>query len=1218
MGNKFRGGAGSNRAKGAGSSEDKTVMAFVGQPAKPQDDEKTVMANVSSPPPLPPKPAAPQDDEKTVMANVSPALPAKPAGATDAQDEKTIMAGPPPVPPASQPADDDKTVMAHVPSPSKPAPADDDKTVMAHVPSPSKPEDKPAFEAKEVDEGEQTIVVDPSLFAPVGPTRDAAKGQVNIGKAPAKQEPKKGEAKPKAQSKPENTGVTSNQTDAFFSNSNTTNTSNTSQHTQNTGSTGDSGGSTGGGHGGGSGEMPVPGQRMNQYEIIRLLGEGGMGSVFLARDTKLGRRVAIKVLHTTDPAVTQRFIVEARATARVEHENIVSIYEVGEWQGNPFMVLQFLQGQELTKLIPRGKRMPIPRVVEIMTPVLRALSYAHGEGIVHRDLKPDNIFVTDGGVTKVLDFGIAKVVQGEDKTTDGEGPRKLTAEELQGLGGGKEMTRHGAIMGTMPYMSPEQWGNGVTIDHTSDIWAVGIMMYKMLSGEHPLAPLSGMELMVTAFLDEPTPSLKEKAPDLPREIIEVVDKCLVKDKANRWADALALLRALEPFQPGRFSANRTEHVETSPYAGLSAFQEQDANRFFGRKREIAAMAQRLRDRPIMAVVGPSGVGKSSLVRAGLVPAMRNSGESWDISVIRPGRTPLKSLASLLSQTVGTSTNLAEEISETEKVAERLLTEPGYLGTALRRQARKEKKNLLVFVDQFEELYTLVQDPAERLAFTACLSAAADDSTSPMRVIISIRSDFLDRCVEDQHFMTELSQGLFFISSPSRDGMRDAIVLPAEMAGYKFESETIIDEMLDHLAQTSGALPLLQFTADRLWTERDPSKRLLSLASYRALGGIAGALAAHADRVLEQVSAEQRTLARALLLNLVTPDRTRAIVSIDELRDQLGKSGDIQALIDQFVAARLLTVQTGGGGSGATVELVHESLIHTWPQLARWLDEGHEDAAFLEQLRNASRQWAAKDKDAGLLWRGEMAEESKRFVRRFRGELSETQQQFLKAVIDMSMRAARIKKIAYITAAIVLVGMLAAAAVALVVINESRGDAQRQAQAAKIAEKKASEAAEEAKKQESIAVGMLNEVKAAEAAREKALKEAKDAEVAAKESEAVAKTAEAKAKASAAEAEAQAEIAKKEKEKAEALRQVAETEKVKAAEQARAAEVARQNAEAQRRMAEDEKRKADAARADAVKQREEAEVQKKKAEAAEAEAIRKLKVATGGGIAEKLK
>jgi len=954
-----------------------------------------------------------------------------------------------------------------------------------------------------------------------------------------------------------------------------------------------SAGSTTGGAGGqasGHVGMPEAGMYINQYEIIRKLGEGGMGAVYLGRDTRLGRRVAIKFLSSTDPELTKRFVIEARATARVEHENIVSIYEVGEWGGHPFMVLQFLQGSGLEKVIPRGKPMPVPRVIEIMIPVLRALAYAHGEGIVHRDLKPDNIFITDAGVTKVLDFGIAKVVQGEDKTTDGEG--KVTKEDLAGMGADKGMTRHGAVMGTMPFMSPEQWGNGVAIDHTTDIWAVGIMMFQMLSGRHPLYPMTGMELMVTGFIDEPMPLLKEKAPELPKEVCDVVDKCLLKDKTKRWSDALALLRALEPLQRGRTATSSSINVEASPYAGLSSFQEEDAGRFFGRNREVAAMSQRLRERPLMAVVGPSGVGKSSFLRAGVVPALKNSGENWDISVIRPGRNPLMALAGLLVQISGTSTSIDDEMEIQRKLATRLQTEPGYLGTALRRQARREKKNILLFVDQFEELYTLVGNAEERKAFTACISAAADDATSPMRVVVSIRSDFLDRCVEDVHFMNELSQGLFFMTPLAREGMREALVNPAEMAGYKFENETIVNEMLDHLASTSGALPLLQFTADKLWGERDPTKKILTEKSYRALGGVAGALATHADHVLEQIPGEQRALVRALFLRLVTPERTRAIVSMDELREALGKKhADVQTLIDQMVAARLLVVQTSGGGA-ATVEIVHESLIHGWPQLTKWLDEGQEDAAFLEQLRNASRQWGAKNRDSGLLWRGEMVEEAKRFVRRFRGNLPEVQQQFLKAVIDMSNRAARIRKVLYVTSSIVLLALLAAAAVALYIINDSRAETQKQAVAAMEAEKKATVAAEEAEKRkveaveaQSKAEAALEETKKAQEAREQAL------------------AAEQKAAKEAIEAKAGLEVALEDAKKAKAA---AETN-------AKEAQAQKVIAEANMREAQEALLRADKAAGDLKIAIAEVEQRRAAAAAAAAAAEKKLKEQTGGVV-----
>src|SRR5205814_1459088 len=150
----------------------------------------------------------------------------------------------------------------------------------------------------------------------------------------------------------------------------------------------------------------------------------------------------------------------------------------------------------------------------------------------------------------------------------------------------------------------------------------------------------------------------------------------------------------------------------------------------------------------------------------------------------------------------------------------------------------------------EELYTQVADPAERAAYTQALSAVADDATSPLRVVLSVRSDFLDRVAEDPQFTSELSQGLFFLGPPNRDGLRDAIMQPAELAGYRFEVPAIVEDMLDRLETTPGALPLLQFAASKLWETRDPSRKLLTDASYRAMGGVAGALATHADNVVQ--------------------------------------------------------------------------------------------------------------------------------------------------------------------------------------------------------------------------------------------------------------------------------------------------------------------------------------------------------------------------------
>jgi eukaryotic-like serine/threonine-protein kinase len=811
--------------------------------------------------------------------------------------------------------------------------------------------------------------------------------------------------------------------------------------------------------------VPHPGVRINQYEMIKMIGEGGMGTVFLARDLRLGRRVAIKFLQTNQPELAQRFLVEARTTARCQHDNIVVIYEVGEHNGSPYIVLEFLNGKPLTHLTENSQRLPYTRAVEIMCSILRALQCAHEHGIVHRDLKPDNIFITESGTIKVLDFGIAKVLQQNQsgQVEKSAGAIRMPSPLELATGTNTSLTRVGTIMGTLKYMSPEQWGIGIEIDHLTDVWACGILLHRMICGRHPLHPLDGNQLVVTAMLELPMPSMTDAAPpDVPRELIQIVDRCLLKIKEQRWQSAAELLSALELFLPGR--RTQTLQIDESPYAGLSSFQENDAGKFFGRNREVAAMVTRLRDCPLMAVVGSSGVGKSSFVRAGVVPALKRSGEMWETLVIRPGRQPLDALAGIIAPMVGTAANLADEVDEQKKLVEQLRREPGHLGHVMRLRARRDNRRLMLFVDQFEELYTQVADPADRAAFTACLSAVADDATSPLRVVLSIRSDFLDRIAEDPQFVNELTAGLYFLGPPGRDGLRDAITQPAEMAGFQFELPAIVEDMLDHLETTPGALPLLQFAAAKLWENRDTARRMLTHHSYAAMGGVAGALASHADRFVTEQGAQKAALIRALLLRLVTAERTRAIVPITELLELSREVGEIQRLIDQMVDARLLVVQTLEGGKGSTVEIVHESLVHGWPALRRWLDENQDDAQLVDQLRVASRQWHQKGQDAGLLWRGDMADEAKKFRKRYKGPLSDVERGFLDAVVSLETSAARRRRAAIIGGFTALSLIVVAAMVLLVIIQKSRAQAKENQARAEVAQQEAETAQKEAEHQ----------------------------------------------------------------------------------------------------------------------------------------------------------
>jgi len=729
-----------------------------------------------------------------------------------------------------------------------------------------------------------------------------------------------------------------------------------------------------------------PGLRIEQYEIIRELGRGGMGQVFLARDNKLGRRVAIKFLLSSGKKFVERFLVEARATAQCNHENIVVIYEAEEYLGMPYMVLEYVEGTTLGKLM-EGKRLPVGRTIELVIPVVKALARAHSENIVHRDLKPDNIVVTAAGTVKVLDFGIAKLFSAPEQP----GRRAATAS-----GAPIGDTRAGGVVGTLPYMSPEQLGMD-TVDHKSDIWALGIIMHEMLAGKHPIEPLTqGALFGAAASLDEPMPSIADDMPGLPDKLVAVIAKCLAKKKSERYESAAELLADLEPLSPSR---TRSLASDDSPYPGLHSFQEADANKFFGRKNDVAAMVARLRDQPLVGVVGPSGVGKSSFVRAGVVPALKASGDAWEAIVVRPGRHPLAAL-------VGAMESLRDSRDSDpalgEDPIERLRREPGTLGARLRARARRKRCQILLFVDQHEELYTLVPDIAERKAFTACLAGAADDASGPLRVVVSMRSDFLDRAAEDRRFVDELTRGLLFLQPPSRAGLEKALVAPIEMLGFGFEPG-IVRDMLDTLEATPGSLPLLQFTAAKLWETRDTTRRVLTGDSYRAMGGVAGALATHADEVLSAYSAADQKIVRSVFQRLVTPDRTRAIVENAELRDI---APNVQGIVDHLVASRLLVVHTRGEGAAA-VELVHESLIKSWPKLARWLDENQEDASFLEQLRSAAKQWEQKGRVDGLLWRNEAHAEARLWRARYPyRDLPPREQDFLNAVFALATRGAR--------------------------------------------------------------------------------------------------------------------------------------------------------------------------------------------------------------------
>ncbi|MCG8424618.1 MAG: protein kinase [Proteobacteria bacterium] len=778
------------------------------------------------------------------------------------------------------------------------------------------------------------------------------------------------------------------------------------------------------------------GTLVSHYEVIRPLGRGGHGQVYLARDTQLGRVVALKFLLIASSQRLDRFMAEARVTAQFGHENVVTLHEIGMYHHYPYMVLEYVAGRSLHEWLgERIMRMAEQRkygvaetqrhsdasnanrvtgvspllAAELMFPVVQALIHSHEMGIVHRDLKPANIMLTDAGTVKVLDFGVAKLL-------DSNHPRE--SPSIGSPLSDPRLTQTGDLVGTLMYMSPEQWGADA-VDARTDLWAVGLILYKLLCGQHPLHPLSKDKLLTVGDLSVPMPRLRDQRPEL-GPLAAIIDRCLLKSKQARIGSARELAAALgQLLHPQR--RPDVSGTEPSPYPGLYAFQESDADRFFGRDRVVARMVRLLAERPILAIVGPSGAGKSSFVRAGLIPALKRSGESWTAHIMRPGPRPVAALAELLSNQaygatsdastlqdgLGTQARTGLRTGDRDAIEAQLRVEPGLLGVLWRTRARRRLERMVLFIDQFEELYTMASSD-DCAAVLACLGGVADDVGSPLRVVISMRSDFLDRLAIDTNAVSDrISSGITMLPPMNRDDMREALVRPLEVTGYRFESNALVDEMLDELDHATGALPLLQFAASRLWETRTHERHILSEDGYRRLGGIAGTLAQHADSVVTAMATSDGELTRAIMLRLITPERTRALVTMGELRTAVGASVDaVERVLARLIDARLLTSH-GSGAVDSMVEIVHESLIEQWPTLARWLDDNEEDSAFLARLRPAAAEWDKSGRLGGFLWTGEAADEARYWCEHRRGEargLGRRDEAFLDAVIALAERS----------------------------------------------------------------------------------------------------------------------------------------------------------------------------------------------------------------------
>jgi eukaryotic-like serine/threonine-protein kinase len=299
------------------------------------------------------------------------------------------------------------------------------------------------------------------------------------------------------------------------------------------------------------------GQILDHYRIESKLGEGGMGVVYKARDTHLDRAVAIKVLppdKLADPSRKQRFVQEAKAASALNHPNIVTIHDVRHWNETEFIVMEYVDGRTLDELIP-PKGMRPPQALRYAVQIADAMAKAHGAGILHRDLKPSNIMVTGEGRVKILDFGLAKLLEPEEPSPD------TPTRTMQ------ELTEEGALVGTAAYMSPEQ-AEGLKLDGRSDIFSLGSVLYQMVTGRRPFAADSRLSLLNRIVNEEPAPPSQSAA--IPSELEKLILRCLRKDVSRRYQTMADLRVALEDLEMESSGPQGPTSVATASGVGASA------------------------------------------------------------------------------------------------------------------------------------------------------------------------------------------------------------------------------------------------------------------------------------------------------------------------------------------------------------------------------------------------------------------------------------------------------------------------------------------------------------------------------------------------------------------------------------------------------------------------------------------------------------------------
>jgi formylglycine-generating enzyme required for sulfatase activity len=584
--------------------------------------------------------------------------------------------------------------------------------------------------------------------------------------------------------------------------------------------------------------------------------------------------------------------------------------------------------------------------------------------------------LTDDGRAKLLDFGLAAVMDGQPPEEPLAPPRERSDNRSFGHLAAIDSTQSrqarwsigetinypdrselGSVLGspdyligTPLYMAPELW-RGEPATRRSDLYSLGILLYELLAGAAPHRGIP-MAVLGEVIQQRDVPRVRDVSPDVDPALAVIVDRLVERDAGARFTSADALVVALEECAA---PTPRLNVPDGNPYRGLAAFEAAHGSLFFGRRSEIRELVHRVRSEAFVVVGGDSGTGKSSLCRAGVLPWLVEN-DGWSRVDVVPGRHPVRSLSAALA-----SWSYIDEA----RLCELLRDTPDAVARAIRQQASKTDKpagRLLLFVDQLEELLTLSESEEARVV-AAALAALAVRVPS-VRVLATGRSDFLSRLAMLPGLGDEMARGLYFLRPLTGERIREAIVRPAAAKGVSFESDALVDSLVEQTENAPGGLPLLQFTLAEVWDTRDVEARTIRANSLAALGGVEGALTRHADRLLAGLDADERDAARRILLRLVTAEGTRARRTEDELlTDGPGRRAE-RAALEVLVRGRVVVANDAQHGA---YEIAHEALLTSWSTLQDWLQRGAADHAVRLRVEQAAAEWERMGRARDLLW-----------------------------------------------------------------------------------------------------------------------------------------------------------------------------------------------------------------------------------------------------------